>query len=309
MELPKRKPTRLPDFDYNAMCKAATNEIKYLTKYIQCTTPMLMYEFDDISPLINTIRRHDRLKDRQAEMDADMTRFHSLENIYESFTKATQGTPFAKLNDTTQIAILGGIKSELKKLVYRFIVRIRDLKGEFPGTAQKRLFDEYVQYLYWQHSGNEMELLQLYDATQNAVLSWDGQFDSDTICIDDSNNRFWVLEQLQIEPLPYMRDPEDGEILRFSTTLKLRFQKENSDVDTAEISMDYALFEMISAMREGYRPTVQDKNQHTDFVSFVQRLIEFGNKATRIILIPKDGDQNNRYIFEKKAFGFSFKVV
>jgi len=298
-----------PDFDYNAMCKAAATEVKYLTKYIQCTTPMLMYEFDDISPLINTLRKHDRLKDRQAEMDADMTRFHSLENIYESFTDATHGTPFAKLNDTTQIAILGGIKSELKKLVYRFIVRIRDLKGEFPGTAQKRLFDEYVQYLYWQHSGNEMELLQLYDATQNAVLSWDGQFDSDTICIDDSNNRFWVLEQLQIEPLPYMRDPEDGEILRFSTTLKLRFQKENSDVDTAEISMDYALFEMISAMREGYRPTVQDKNQHTDFVSFVQRLIEFGNKATRIILIPKDGDQNNRYIFEKKAFGFSFKVV
>ena len=298
-----------PDFDYNAMCKAATNEIKYLTKYIQCTIPMLMYEFDDISPLVNTIRRHDRLKDRQAEMDADMTRFHSLENIYEYFTEATQGTPFAKLNDTTQIAILGGIKSELKKLVYRFIVRIRDLKGEFPGTAQNRLFDEYVQYLYWQHSGNEMELLQLYDATQNAVLSWDGQFDSDTICIDDSNNRFWVLEQLQIEPLPYMRDPEDGEVLRFSTTLKLRFRKENCDIDTAEISVDYALFEMISAMREGYRPTVQDKNQHTDFVSFVQRLIEFGNKATRIILIPKDGDQNTRYIFEKKAFGYSFKVV
>ena len=140
-------------------------------------------------------------------------------------------------------------------------------------------------------------------------MSWDGKFDSDTICIDDSNNRFWVLEQLQIEPAPYMRDPEDGEVLRFSTTLKLRFQKENSDVDTAEISMDYALFEMISAMSEGYRPTVQDKNQHTDFVSVVQRLIEFGNKATRIILIPKDGDQSNKYIFEKKAFGYSFKVV
>jgi DNA phosphorothioation-dependent restriction protein DptF len=249
------------------------------------------------------------LKDRQAEMDADMTRFHSLENIYESFTDATHGTPFAKLNDTTQIAILGGIKSELKKLVYRFIVRIRDLKGEFPGTAQNRLFDEYVQYLYWQHSGNEMELLQLYDATQNAVLSWDGQFDSDTICIDDSNNRFWVLEQLQIEPLPYMRDPEDGEVLRFSTTLKLRFQKENSDLDTAEISVDYALFEMISAMREGYRPTVQDKNQHTDFVSFVQRLIEFGNKASRISLIPKDGEHAYKIVFERNAFGYSFKVV
>lgn len=298
-----------PDFDYNVMCKAAASEVKYLTKYIQCTTPMLMYEFDDISPLMNTIRKHDRLKDRQAEMDADMTRFHSLENIYESFADATQDTPFAKLNDTTKIAILGGIKSELKKLVYRFIVRIRDLKGEIPSTAQQHLFDEFTQYLYWQHSGNERKLLKLYEATQRAVLSWDGKFDSDTICIDDSNNKFWVLEQLHVSPCPYGHKPEEGEVFRFSTTLKLRFKKDNSDSQTTEISMDYALFEMISAMREGYRPTVQDKNQHTDFVSFVQRLIEFGNKASRISLIPKDGEQTYKIVFEKNAFGYSFKVV
>lgn len=298
-----------PDFDYNAMCNVAASEVRYLTKYIQCTTPMLMYEFDDISPLINTIRVHDRLKDRQAELDADMTRFHSLENIYESFMDATQDTPFAKLNDTTQIAIFGSIKPELKKLVYRFIVRTRDLKGEFPATAQQRLFDEYIQHLYWQHSGNERKLLDLYKATQRAVLNWDGKFDSDTICIDDSNDKFWVLEELNISPCPYGRTPEVGEVLRFSTTVKLRFKKDSSDTQTAEISMNYTLFEMVSAMREGYRPTVQDKNQHTDFVSFVHRLIEFGNKASRISLIPKDGEHAYKIVFEKNAFGYSFKVV
>ena len=117
------------------------------------------------------------------------------------------------------------------------------------------------------------------------------------------------MEQLHISPAPYGRKPEAGEVLRFSTTLKLRFIKDGSDTQTAEISMDYALFEMISAMREGYRPTVQDKNQHTDFVSFVQRLIEFGNKASRISLVPKDGEQSYKIVFEKNAFGYSFKVV
>ena len=101
---------------------------------------MLMYEFDDISPLINAIRKHDLLRDRQADMDVDMTRFHSLENIYETFMGATSQTPYAKLNDTTKIAVLGGIKPDLKKLVYRFIVRTKDLKGAYPATAQKQLF-------------------------------------------------------------------------------------------------------------------------------------------------------------------------
>ncbi len=300
-----------PDFDYNMMCKAATSETKYLTKYIQCTTPMLMYEFDDISPLINAIRKHDLLRDRQVDMDIDMTRFHSLENIYETFMSATAQTPYAKLNDTTKIAVLGGIKPDLKKLVYRFIVRTKDIKGTYPATAQKQLFEEYIQYLYHQHSGNEKKLAKLYDSTKKAVLSWDGQFDSDNICIDDSNEKFWVLEQLLIQPAIYKtQPPSTGEVLRFATALKLRFKNSNSaELQTAEISMDYALFEMISAMREGYRPTIQDKNKHTDFVSFVQRLIEFGNKATRIILIPKDNEHDYKVVFEKNDFGYEFKVV
>ena len=142
-------------------------------------------------------------------------------------------------------------------------------------------------------------------------MNWDGQFDSDTICIDDSNEKFWVLEQLLLKPSIYSNRPStDSVVQRFSTTVKLRFRKDNdSNLETAEISMDYSLFEMISAMKEGYRPTVQDKNQHTDFVSFIQRVIEFGNKATRIVLIPKEQEHDYRVVFEKTDFGYEFKVV
>jgi len=137
-----------PDFDLSAMCSAATSETKYLTKYIQCTTPMLMYEFDDISPFINAVRKYDVLKTRQAETDVNTTRFHSLENIYETFEAATQDTPYAKLNEITNIAVFGGIKPELKKLVYRFIVRTKDIKGDCPPRPEQELLSEYLQYLY-----------------------------------------------------------------------------------------------------------------------------------------------------------------
>ena len=300
-----------PKFDYNSMCRVATFETKYLTQYIQYTTPMLLYEFDDISPLLNAIRKHDLLKVRQADMDVDMTRFHSLENIYEAFMAATADTPYEKLNDTTKITVLGGIKAELKKLVYRFIVRTRDIKGEYPANEQQQLFDEYLRYLYYQNSGQEKKLGKLYDATKKAIMNWDGQFDSDTICIDDSNEKFWVLEQLLIKPAIYkVQTPATGDVLRFSTVIKLRYRKASeTELETAEISMDYALFEMISAMKDGYRPTVQDKNQHTDFVSFVQRVIEFGNKASRIELIPKDNEHDYKVVFEKTDFGYEFRVV
>ena len=300
-----------PDFDYSAMCRCATSEVKYLTKYIQYSTPMLIYEYDDISPLINSMRNHDILKERQAEMDVAATRFHSLENIYEAFTDATKDTPYERLNEITKIAVLGGIKPELKKLVYRFIVRAKELKGEYQTSTQKELLSEYIKYLYYQHSGKEKQLKKLYESTKKAIMNWDGQFDSDYICIDDSNERFWVIEQLLIQSAIYRSKViDDEEVLRFSTNVKVRFKKSSgSDLETAEIDMDYALFEMITAMREGYRPTVQDKNKHADFVSFVQRLIEFGNKGTRIELLPKDHENDYRIVFEKNDFDHEFRVV
>ena len=90
----------------------------------------------------------------------------------------------------------------------------------------------------------------------------------------------------------------------------MRFQKSNSATNEfAELNVDFALFELISDMKDGYRPTVQDKNRHADFVSFVQRLIEFGNKRERVMFIPKESDKTYKMIFEETEFGYEFKVV
>ena len=300
-----------PDFSYNGLCNISADSVKYLSTYIQYTTPMLMYELKDISPLSNEIRKHDILKERNEELDIATTRFHALENIKESFDSATAETPYSALSSLTGISVLGGIKPELKKLVYRFIVRTNELKGGLPESSAQNTFAQYIQYLYYQNSGKEKKLQKLYDATKRAVLNWDGQFESDQICIDDSNDKYWIVEQLLLSPSLYNRQIEDEvDVQRFSTSIKVRFKKANSpELHTAELSIDYALFELILAMREGYRPTVQDKNHHADFVSFVQRLIEFGNKADRIILVPKGNDSSHKAVFEKTDFGYEFKVV
>ncbi len=300
-----------PDFNYGEMCQAATSDLQYLTKYIQYTTPMLLYEYDDISSLINAIKTHDILKERQEDMDVAATRFHSMDDIYESFEEATKGTPYEKLKDITKIATLGGIKPEFKKQVYRFIARTKAIKEEYKSSQQKKLLSEFITYLFYRYSGREKQLKKLYESTKKAVLNWDGQFDTEYICIDDSNERFWVVEQLQVETALFGDvDEEVDEVLRFSTNVRLRFKKSGGEtINSATIDMDYALFELVTAMREGYRPTVQDKNKHTDFVSFVQQMIEFGNKSKRIELLPKDNEKDYRIIFEENEFDHDFKVV
>ena len=298
-----------PDFDKNRI-SVGTSDIKYLTDYINWTTPMLLDEFEDISVFLNSIRKHDVLKTRSELMDNDATRFHSMENIKDVFLKTTQGTPYQILNNLTDISVLGGIKIDLKKIIYRFIARLRAFSSDYSGSNQQRL-EEFIRYLYYQNSGNEKKLAELYSATKKAILGWDGQFDDDCICIDDTNEQMWIVEQLQLKSAINKNSaPINISMQRFSPTLKLRFKRDSLNTsETAEISIDFALYELISDMRLGYRPTVQDKNRHADFVSFVQRLIEFGNKESRIILIPKESDKDYKMIFEETDFGFEFKVV
>ena len=299
-----------PDFDKKKIV-AGVPDVQYLTDYISWTTPMLLNEYEDISPLLNMIRKHDILKVRTSEIDVDATRFHALECIDDVFRDVAGNTPYWVLNGISNLSELGVIKPELKKKLYKFTVRLMDMDQDSTRSQSQVRYHEYIKYLYYQNSGNEQKLGPLYDATKNAVMNWDGGFTSDTICIDDTNEHFWILEQLQLRAsINKSAKKITGELQRFSPVLKLQFRSAmQTDSPTVGISIDYSLFELISDMKEGYRPTVNDKNRHANFVSFVQRLIEFGNKANRITLIPKDRDSDNKIVFEETDFGYKFEVM
>ena len=281
--------------------------------YFLYTTPMLLYEFRGLSPLLNELHNHDILKVRNAEMDTEAMTFHALENIREAFQDGMSDTPYLAALDLTNVEELGSKKPELKKLLYRFIVRVKELKGQYAEIAPKKIMSQYVTYLYAYNSGNAKGLNRLYNAVKKAVMTWNGQFSDDLVCIDDSIPTHWVLEHLSISPCPYHITPSDVEdIERFPISIKLRFKKsaDSDNPEMAELSLDYSLFEMILAMEEGYRPTAQDRSRHADFSGFVQRILSFGNQSKQVTLIPKAPDSRyQRIVFEDTEMGYEFKVV
>ena len=297
-----------PDFDQSQI-SIGINDVVFLTNYIDWSTPMLLNEYTDISGLINELKTHDILLERNSLLDESATHFHTIENIEKEFCAATANTPYSVLNNLTNVSVLGGIKPELKKVIYRFIVRLKHFSQTDAASKKRKHMDEFIRYLYWQNCGDEKKLGKLYEATKKAVMSWNGQFDDDYICIDDSNDQVWILEQLQLKSaINKSAKHIDGTIDRFFPNLRLGFRRDDQS-KVVTIRVDFALFELICNMREGYRPTIQDKNRHADFVSYIQQLIDFGNKSSRITIIPKDGSQSVKMVFEETEFGYEFKVV
>ena len=109
---------------------------------------------------------------------------------------------------------------ELKKIIYRFIARINDFGAKRQETLNQLRLHEFIQFLYFQNSGNEKKLGELYKSARRAILSWDGQFEDDHICIDDTNDQLWTLEQLQIKSVINKNAKQiTGTIQRFSPSL------------------------------------------------------------------------------------------
>ena len=194
---------------------------------------------------------------------------------------------------------------ELKKYLYKFIMYQREMVDD--SIEKDSVYASFVKDLYSVYSGKSKELRGLYESVTRSIYSWDGLFGEKLICLDDSNDKYSIVENLSISPWLIKTDSEE-EVLRFLPTIAIRYRdsKEENDVT---IYLDYALYRLIQSMKDGYRPSSQDCNIHADFVSKIKALIDLGEKRKRVFIVPKGSEEKNRYVFEETEFGYSFKEV
>ena len=284
------------------------NEEKYFGKYLSWTTPMLLDEFSDVSNFLNVVRKHDPLLNRLSETDAETIRFNSADNIWPMYTFAVEKQSYDRLTTVHKDIIKDGsvpIKSELKNKMYKFIVRLNHLTS---SMYKDNDLDEYLRYLYSYYTGNDDEIYMLYENCQNAVMKWNGDFGRKLCCIDDSNEDFYVLENLVINPYPLQPcENVPQKFNKFSPVIKLTFFTKNNEDQKVSINVDYELYSLFKSIADGYRPTVQDKNQHADFAGFIIKLQNLGDLSEEIIIKPKFGNDADTLKFYK-LISNKFKV-
>ena len=273
--------------DYKKAKQSETIEKGFVNQYIDNTTPMLLYENKGVSPLMNAINRHDSMRHRSPELDQHIISYFTSEDVEDACSKEMNNGFFDL--DSEQLVSWINKDENLKREVYLYMLRLRDLNNSPISASQNALYQSYLKCLFNQAIGNQRALKELYEATREAVRKWDGVFDDGMICIDNSNPEFWILEEVKIVPKFYKnRSLSMDVVTRFSTDLKLRFCSKHNQNDEAEISIDYSLYKLIySIYRDGYRPNLADRNRHTDFTSFVNRIIEFGYKGETIYFKSK----------------------
>lgn len=295
-----------PDFDEKKLWNLLSNPAKFLETYISYTTPMLIFENRGTSSLIDCMTENAATSDNIEKRDCDVLDFYAADDITPIVLSALNGSEYSDILHSIGLSAIDNGRDPLKKYVYKFLRNYKKLTDSQELKAD-RLYLSFVQDLYHAYAGNNKHLKNLYSSVKHSIYSWNGTYGADLICIDDSSDDYSILEQLNIR-YDVAQGSGDDEVLQFAPVIIVRFSNETK-TEQVSFSIDYSLYRVIMAMKDGYCPTSQDRNVHADFSSGIMALSEFGTKKSRVYIVSKRKTSNMKFLLEESDFGYSFKEV
>ncbi len=299
-----------PNFNEKTIWEHLPNDAKILETYISCTTPMLLFENKGTSSLIDSMSRCVTSGEKREDSDREALEFYTMDLVAPKAVSMLNDPAYLGTINDVSLSSLNNGQDDFKKYVYKFLKNYKKLKD----NGSDPLYLSFIRDLYYSYAlktsddKNKGKLKDLYISVERCIYAWNGSYGKKNfICIDDSSDDYSILESLKIIPdFP----PKDGgdEILRFVPVINVCFSDETkSNKNKVSFSIDYGLYQMIMAMKDGYCPTSQDRNTYADFSSGIRTLSEFGSKKKEVFLVSKKQAGGERFVFKEDPLGgYSF---
>jgi DNA phosphorothioation-dependent restriction protein DptF len=191
----------------------------------------------------------------------------------------------------------------LKSALFNLITRLQYIEDD---NDNEKIYRKYLSDLYMFNSGNGKKLGQLYGMVEKGVTKWCGSDEDGNICLEERQSGFSLFETVKfkanIDHLPKPRGIE--ELHRFIPSVVTAFEDMSGEIIYLEI--DYSLYELIYKLNQGYIQTADDRNNHADFISFINRILQTGSLTENISIVSVNGKKAS---ISRSMFGYKFKVV
>ena len=287
------------DFSFTKYQKLMVDDTAFLKEYLKHITPSLLFDSADVTTLMNLLQKYDPLLMRTEAGDAMAISYYVSGNICKEIKTAVINLPYANvLCDSTLIAKLNSDKV-LKSMVFNLIVRCEFIESEDRTDA---VYEQYLKDLYWYNAGKGKKLGLLYNMVEKGVAQWCGSDEDGNLCLEERRSGFSIFESVKFkEMISHIPNPENTDDL-----VHICHAFENPDGGQILLDIDYSLYELIYRLNKGYIQTAEDRNNHADFISFINRILQTGSLTESLSIVSSD---DKRASISKGMFGYKFKVV
>ncbi len=291
------------DFSYTKFQKLLVDDAAYIKEYLRQITPTLLFESSDLTPLMNMVSKYDPLLVRNEEADQVAISYYVSANVIDDVKKIFNGIKYGDvICSSVLLDRINGDRS-LKGQMFTLMMRVDALEN---GGSKDNVYERYLSDLYLYNSGKGKKLGSLYSMVKKSVIQWCGSDTEGNICIDDGRRGFALFEDIEfresLELMPEINDAE--ELQRFVPYLVVTYK--TNDAKYISLDIDYSLYELLYKLTLGYVQTADDRNNHADFISFIERILQTGNLENEVSILSNNG---KRALVSKNTFGYTFKVV
>lgn len=292
------------EFDDIDLINSTTTMSNFIKKYISMTTPALLFDYEDLSILLNYIKKYDPLQERSEKADEETIAYYISSDVIKEVKMGIKNTAYERVLARQDSIDKFNEDKEAKKYIFNLMTRVNVMQN---NQREQKKYNDFLKYLYYYNAGNKSKLQGLYDMVEKAVMRWcDGDEDSN-VCLDDQVDGFLLFERIEFDPcLDHIpSNNNNAELNRFLSVITIEYENKKSG-NKIMLNIDYSLYELMYKLSSGYVQTADDRNNHADFISFVNKILKSGNADKTVYIIS---DSGQKATLEKNKFGYKFKVV
>lgn len=293
------------DFNYSELGNLLSDDDGMLKKFLRGMTPNLMFEQDGVSSLMNHVRENDPVLYRDEISDDYAVEYYVSTDVSKAIKGAIGKTAYQDYVLQPNVLKIINSDKDIKGIMFSCLIRLRAMQDNILNDP---VYDEFVKVLFYFNAGRKNKKLgELYTTVKNALLQWCGTDGEGHACLDQSNYKYSLFENIQFDSdlscIPEKTDSD--ELHRFIPELKVGYKDKNGKSITP-LDIDFPLYRMINRLNHGYVHTVNDENNHADFISFIDRMLRAGNSIREVYIVARDG---KRSVLKRTDFGYDFEVM
>lgn len=292
------------NFSFSKIQKLLIDDAAYLKEFMTQVTPTLIFDSSDVTVLMNKLKKYDPLLNRSEKADEVTIAYYVSSDISHEIHSVFDDISYKNIICEPSMLEKMNKDKTLKSKVFNLMIRIKAIDQ---GVIGNKVYMDFLTNLYFYNAGMGLKLGSLYNMVEKATKQWCGCDENDNICLDDKHQEFMVYEKVEFKPslihLPY--PVETADLHRFVPFVVVDFEGPSVN-EIISLDIDYSLYELIDKLNHGYIQTAEDRNNHADFISFINKVLQTGSLAETISISSKQGKIG---IISKTLFGYKFKVV
>ena len=291
------------DFTFNNLNNSLSNTESALKLFVADMTPNLIFDQDGVSKLMNIVRRNDPLLERSEAGDDFAVEYYVATDCSYILKENFKDNEYGEYILQPECIKTINQDREIKVELYRTLVRISAMEK---NNFNDPVYQHYIHDLYLFNAGKRKKLGSIYNAVQKAVMQWCGTDGDHHVCLNSKNNKYSLYEEVEFEEnldcIPAVNDAE--ELQRFTPELRIGFESENHE--PVYLNIDFPLYKLLVRLNNGYVHTASDRNNHADFISFVNRVLKTGNANNEVFVLSENGEHS---ALRSTKFGYKYEVI